>query len=94
MLTWDDVRGLVKQLPLGSMAASDEDLREDVACIVYRVDRFDHGGGTIVNRHIDIEFAYGDYHELHDGEELFQHIWALCDLPVSTAEAEIVIYER
>lgn len=94
MLTLEDVRQIIKQLPFEGAAASEDDLSGEAACVVYRTDVFDCGETKMVKRHIDIEFAFGDYHELHEGEALFQHISELCDLPAAVAEGEMVLYQR
>lgn len=36
------------------------DFIEDISCIVYCRDVFECGSTAVVNRHIDIEFSYGE----------------------------------
>lgn len=69
---------------------------EDVNMICFRVDMFSYGDKKEWNRHIDIDFIFGDYVELHENEELYSYIFHLCDLQLLEIkrETEVVLYEK
>ncbi len=50
MLSLDDVKKIVKDLPV-----DEYDVSDDVSLVVYRVDSFEYNEQKQVNRHIDIE---------------------------------------
>ena len=46
------------------------------------------------NVHIDIEFEYGDFLELHEDGPAFQYISKLCSLPTDAEEVMHVFQEE
>ena len=72
----------------------DADLCEDVSCIVYYNDLFQCGENNIIDRHINIEFVFGEYYELHDEDELFQYIYQLCELSAMMKKGKIILYQN
>ena len=61
----------------------------------YYVDVFECDGDTsIIERHIDIEYSFGEYYEVPEGSELFQFICSLYGLPLLQEEKEITIYQK
>lgn len=93
MITMDDVKKISRKVSLENGILEDN-LSEDISEIVYRVDVFDCDDTPMIDRHIDIEYSYGDYYEVHEDTPLFQFICTLCDLPLSQEEKEIVIYQK
>ena len=93
MITMDDVKQISKKISLEN-GISDDDLSEDVSEIVYRMDVFDCGDSPVIDRHIDIEYSFGDYYEVHEDSPLFQFICALCNLPLAQNEEEIILYQN
>ena len=72
-----------------------EDLSEDIFQIVFRTDKYECEDTTIIDRHIDIEYSFGEYYEVSEGTSLFQYICSLCNLPLSQEEQEeIIIYQQ
>ena len=69
MLSLDDVKKIVKDLPV-----DEYDVSDDVSLVVYRVDSFEYNEQKQVNRHIDIELIFGDRYEIHEEENLFDYI--------------------
>ncbi len=92
MLTMDDVRQISQRISLEN-GISDNDLSEDVSEIVYCTDVFECGDTPIIARHIDIEYSFGDYYEVHEDNPLFQFICALCGLSFAQEE-EIILYQN
>lgn len=93
MLTIDDVRQISNKISLEN-GISDENLSEDVSEIVYRVEVFECNDAPTIDRHIDIEYSFGDYYEVHEENPLFQFICALCDLSFAQGEEEIILYQN
>ena len=92
MITMDDVRQISQKISLEN-GISDDDLSEDVSEIVYRIDVFECGDSPIIDRHIDIEYSFGDYYEVHEDSPLFQFICELCNLSLAQEEEEIILYQ-
>ena len=92
MITMDDVKQISQKISLEN-GISDDDLSEDVSEIVYRVDVFECGDTPIIDRHIDIEYSFGDYYEVHEDSPLFQFICELCNLSLAQEEEEIILYQ-
>ena len=57
--------------------------------IVYCIDVFEGGDIPIIDRHIDIEYSFGDYYEVHEDNPLFQLICTLCNLSLAQEEEEM-----
>lgn len=94
MITIDSVKEINKKIALEN-GLSDDNLSEDVSKIVYRIDVFECGDTPIINRHIDIEYSFGDYYEVHEDNPLFQFIYALCNLSLAQVEEEeIILYQN
>ncbi|MDE7325099.1 MAG: hypothetical protein K2N63_02295 [Lachnospiraceae bacterium] len=87
MITLDDVKQISKKISLEN-GLSEDDLSEDVSEIVYRIDVFECDDAPIIDRHIDIEYSFGDYYEVHEDSSLFQFICALCNLSSAQEEEE------
>lgn len=94
MLTLNQVRQICRKVPLENMGESDDGFMEDLSGIVYRTNVFECGDASIIDRHIDIEYSYGEYFEIHEDASLFQLICTLCNLPLLQEEKEIIIYQR
>lgn len=77
-----------------NQSISEDDLIKDISCIIYRNDMFECDGTTINSKHIDIEFSFGEYYEIHETTAIFQYICALCNLPLSETEQELIIYQK
>ena len=92
MITMDDVRQISQKISLEN-GISDDDLSEDVSEIAYRIDVFEGGDSPIIDRHIDIEYSFGDYYEVHEDSPLFQFICELCNLSLAQEEEEIILYQ-
>lgn len=92
MITINDVKQISKKISLEN-GISENDLSEDVSEIVYRTDVFECDDASIIDRHIDIEYSFGDYYEAHEDSPLFQFICALCNLSLAQGEEEIILYQ-
>lgn len=92
MITMDDVKQISQKISLEN-GISDDDLSEDVSEIAYRIDVFEGGDSPIIDRHIDIEYSFGDYYEVHEDSPLFQFICELCNLSLAQEEEEIILYQ-
>lgn len=86
MLTKDDVREALK------IYGSSYDMSEDVSLVVFRRDSFECSDFDYEDVHIDIEFEYGDFLELHEDDTAFEYISKLCSLP--TDAEELVLYGK
>lgn len=89
ILTRSEVEKICKQLFM-----EDCNIDEEISCIVYRIEMYDVDTDHLIDRHIDIEYSYGEYCEICEDTDLFQYICSLCDLPLLQEEQEIVIYEK
>lgn len=87
MISLDDVKQISPKLSLEN-GISEDDLGEDVSEIVYRIDVFECDDAPIIDRHIDIEYSFGDYYEVHKDSPLFQFICALCNLSLEQEQEE------
>ncbi len=94
MITINEVKQIISKLSWENISGSDENLIDDITCIIYRNDVFDCGNTTINSRHIDIEFSFGEYYELHENSPAFQLICSLCDLQSAEEEQEFIIYQK
>lgn len=94
MLTFHDVKKIIKQLSEKMLLEYDAALCEDVSAIVYYNDLYKCGENNIIDRHIDIEFIFGEYYELHDEDELFQYIYELCELSSVMKEGKKILYQN
>ena len=93
MISMDNVKQISQKISLEN-GISDDDLSEDVSKIVYRIDVFEGGDIPIIDRHIDIEYSFGDYYEVHEDSPLFQFICELCNLSLTQDEEEIILYQN
>ena len=87
MITINDVKQISKIIS-SENGISENDLSEDVSEIVYRTDVFECDDASIIDRHIDIGYSFGDYYEVHEDSPLFQFICALCNLSLEQEEEE------
>ena len=94
MITWNEVKQISCKVSWENIGKSDDDLSEDICCIVYRADVFECDDTPIIDRHIDIEYSFGEYYEVHEDSSLFQFIFTLCGLPLLQEEKEIVLYQK
>ena len=92
MITMDDVKQISQKISLEN-GIFDDDLSEDVSEIAYRIDVFECGDSPVIDRHIDIEYSFGDYYEVHEDSPLFQFICELCNLSLAQEEEEIILYQ-
>lgn len=76
MITIYEVKQIVRKLP-SKISILDDELIENISCIMYRNDVFECGNTTISSRHIDIEFSFGEYYEIHESTPVFQFIGEL-----------------
>lgn len=96
MIAIDDLKQISKKISLEN-GMSDDNLSEDVSEIseiVYRIDVFECDDTPIIDRHIDIEYSFGDCYEVHEENPLFQFICALCNLSLAQEEEEIILYQN
>ena len=93
LLTWNQVKEIAEKLK-DEMGTYKIDWSEDIVCVVYRVDRFDYGGVSQIDRHIDIECSFGEYYEIGEESALFQWIRARCNLPLWQENQETILYQK
>lgn len=93
MLALEQVKEINRRLALENGVEND-DLSGDISSIVYRVDVFGDENPSMIHRHIDIEYSFGEYFEITEDSPLFEYIRGLCDLPLSDKEQEITIWEE
>ncbi|MDE7477531.1 MAG: hypothetical protein K2M91_06230 [Lachnospiraceae bacterium] len=94
MITLNEVKQISQQLSLENMDISNDDLSEDISCIVYRIDVFKCDNELMIDRHVDIEYSFGEYYEVSEDTPLFQFIGTLCELPLLQTEQEIILYQK
>ncbi len=94
MITLNEVKQIVDKLSLEDLTVTDDNLIEDISCIVYCNDVFECGDITINSRHIDIEFSFGENYEIQEDDPVFRFICTLCDLPMTEEEQELIIYQK
>ena len=99
MITLQGVKKISDKLYMENMdIAKDsqcEDLSEEIFQIVFRKDVLECGSDTMVDRHIDIEYSFGECYEVHEETPLFQYICSLCGLSLLQEEREeMVIYQK
>ena len=93
MISLDDVKQISQKLSLEN-GISEDDLGEDISEIVYHTDVFECDDIPVIDRHIDIEYSFGDYYEVHEDNPLFQFICGLCNLSSGQEEGEIILYQK
>lgn len=94
MITIDSVKQISQKISLEN-SLSNDNLSGDVTEIVYQMDVFECGDTPIIDRHIDIEYFFGDYYEVHEENPLFQFICVLCNLSLAQVEEEeIILYQN
>ncbi len=92
MITIKEVYQIIGKLSLENSSISNNDLIDNLSCIIYRNDMFECGNTMINHKHIDMEFSFGEYYEIHETSPLFRFICTLCDFPLS--EQEFMIYQK
>lgn len=75
MMTLNEVRQICCQLAMENEGSADDTLCDDVDSITYYCDKIDCDDTMIVNRHIDIEYSFGDYYEIAEDTPLFLSPW-------------------
>lgn len=93
MIAIDDLKQISKKISLEN-GMSDDNLSEDISEIVYRIDVFECDDTPIIDRHIDIEYSFGDYYEVHEENPLFQFICSLCNLSLAQEKEGIILYQN
>ena len=93
MLTQEQVKEINRKLAKENGIETD-DSDDEISSIVYRIDVFGDEDPSMIDRHIDIEYSFGDYYEIAENSPLFEYIQKLCDLPLSNEELEITIWEE
>lgn len=91
MLTQEEVRQVCARMSQELVGTTDEGLWEDVSCVMYRADMISCGDIAIVDRHIDIEYSFGDCYEIREDTPLFYWLCTLWGLPLE--EKEIIFYQ-
>ena len=96
MIDINELKDILVKLPHENIDKDIDKLVEDVFLVVYQVDMFECGDINIINRHIDIEYEYGEFYEIHEGDNLYDDIFALCNLNVNKKEqnTDIIIYQK
>ena len=96
MMNINELKGILVKLSHENIDENIDKLAEDVFSVVYRVDIFECGDINIINRHIDIEYEYGESYEIHEGDILYDNIFSLCNLNVIGKEqdADIILYQK
>lgn len=69
MIAIDDVKQISQKISLEN-GISDDNLSEDISEIVYRIDVLECDDTPIIDRHIDIEYSFGDYYEVREEKPL------------------------
>lgn len=87
MLSLENIKEIIKKLP-----ASNYDVSDDVSFVVYCIDSFEYNDQRWTDRHIDIEFIFGDTYEIHEGEILFDYILSMCH--IENMEEEEILYKK
>lgn len=97
MLTKDDVKEISRRMASEKTDGAEDCSWEDISAVVCRVDVFpldDDGGESVLHRHIDIEYSFGDYYEAEEEDPLFRFIAGLSGLVLPEEETEIILYEE
>ena len=99
MLTEDEVNKIMEVITSANHADYDSDLCEEISEIAYCVDRFDFDDVCEISRHIDIEFTFGEYIEIHEGDALYESVFSLesmrgGNLQTIENETRIVLYSE
>lgn len=94
MISWNDVKQIYSKISLENMGVLGDTLSEDISCIIYHIDVFECGDTSVIDRHINIEYSFGEYYEIHEGTPLFQAFCSLCDLPLLQEQKEMVLYQK
>ena len=77
MLTEDEVNKIMEAITSANHTDFDGDLCEEISEIAYCVDRFEFDDDCEISRHIDIEFTFGEYFEIHEGDALYEFVFSL-----------------
>ena len=83
MISLDNVKQISPKLSFGN-GISEDDLGEDVSEIVYRIDVFECDDAPIIDRHIDIEYSFGDYYEVHERQPFISIYLCIVQPVIST----------
>lgn len=95
-LEWKQVKELTALLLSDPDTQSVDDLAGEISSIRYCVDILAYGNTRQEDRHIDIEFVFGAYHELRKEEKPYQFIESICQLQRldPSGELELILYEK
>ena len=93
MITLEEVKEISRRLSLEN-GISDDNLSGDISGIVYRTEVFECGDSPMIDRHVDIEYSFGEYYEIGEDTSLFGFISTLCNLPLLQEEQEIVLWKK
>lgn len=93
MITLEEVKEISRRLSLEN-GISDDTLSGDISGIVYRTEVFECGDSPMIDRHVDIEYSFGEYYEIGEDSSLFGVISTLCNLPLLQEEQEIVLWKK
>ncbi len=94
MITLNEVEEICNRISLENGTVPEKNAGKDISCIVYRADVFACGETSIMDRHIDMEYSFGEYYEIQEHSSVFQFIRTLCGLPLLQEKKEIVVYRR
>ncbi len=67
---------------------------KDIDSVLFIVDSYDLDNEKMVVKHIDIDFEYGEYLEIHEGEKIYDEIFKLYEIEDGDDEKEQVLYEK
>lgn len=95
-LEWKQVKELMALLIMESDTQLIDDLADEISSIRYCIDMLSYGDTKLADRHIDIDFVFGEYRELREGEKPYQFIANICQLQcIDTSEKlELLLYKK
>lgn len=93
-LSVKDVEKILAILESQHMLEPGDVTADDVSCIVYRHDMFECGREILDRRHIDIEFPFGEFLEIHENTPAFDLIIRLFDIPHPRGVLSTLLYRK
>lgn len=96
MIPLNEGKNIIEQLQLKNKLMTGMDFTRDVSQIAYHIDVFQCGKSSIINKHIDVEFSFGEYLEIQEDEELYRYLFDLCNLQLVKADTDtlIILYQK
>ncbi len=95
MLTYNEVQQIHNKLSSENTDIADDNLDEEITSIIYYVDKIDcDKETTLVHRHIDIEYSFGEYYVISEGTPLFDAVCSLCSLQLQSELQETVLFSK